>query len=148
MDLTLSFRRDPVLLELQNHAEPTFTPIFRWTAVRGAQLYKLQYTSDPTCNFGNAGLTRTVDTRNTSYTPTDALPNDVNYCWHVLAQSGSSVSGWSPTYEFIKKWYIQAVPLTPVNNYLYVKIPFLAGLRYLVQPIIKLRFARIIVSPA
>ena len=114
----------------------------------GAQLYKLRSTLDPTCNFGTAGLTRTVDIRSTSYTPTDALPNDVNYCWHVLAQSGSSVSGWSPTYEFIKKWYIQAVPLTPVNNYLYVKIPFLAGPWYLVQPIIKLRFARIIVSPA
>ena len=105
-----------------SYIAPTFTPTFRWTAVKGAQFYRLDYTSDPTCNFGQS--TTTVETRNPSYTPVDAFPNDVNYCWRVRAQSGLSISDWSDTWEFQKKWYIQAVPLTPVNNYQNTKNPF------------------------
>jgi hypothetical protein len=107
-----------------NYTPPTFTPTFRWGAVRGASIYRLEYTSDPTCNFGVAGYTTSVETRNTTYTPTNAFPNDVNYCWRVRAQSGNSISDWSETWEFIKQWYIQAIPLTPVNNYQYDKYPF------------------------
>lgn len=107
-----------------DYVAPTFTPTFRWTAVRGVTKYTLQYTTDPTCNFGIAGYTTTIDTTNTVYTPTVAFPNDVNYCWHVRAVSGKSISDWSETWEFLKKWYIQAVPLTPVNNYQYTKYPF------------------------
>jgi hypothetical protein len=107
-----------------NYNPPTFTPTFRWTAVRGASTYRLEYTTDPTCNFGVGGYTTSVDTRNTTYTPTNAFPNDVNYCWRVRAQSGNSVGDWSETWEFIKQWYIQAVPLTPVNNYQHTKYLF------------------------
>lgn len=115
---------EPLDKDHPNYTPPTFTPTFRWTAVRGAQYYRLQYTSDPTCNFGNASLTKTIDTRNTSYIPTESLPNDVNYCWRVRAHSGNAISDWSETWEFLKQWYIQAVPLTPVNNYQYTKWPF------------------------
>ncbi|MBN2257364.1 MAG: hypothetical protein JW704_06025, partial [Anaerolineaceae bacterium] len=103
----------PTLLEPEDDAEPTFTPTFRWTAVRGAQYYKLQYSTDP---FFSEGVT-TVDSRNTSYTPTDTLPNDVNCYWRVRTHSGNSVSGWSETRSFFKQWYIQPVHLTPTNGY-------------------------------
>ncbi len=52
----------------------------------GAQFYRLQYTTDPSFS---AGVTQ-EDTRNTAYTPTDTLPNDVNYYWRVRVHSGSS----------------------------------------------------------
>jgi hypothetical protein len=107
-----------------NYKPPTFTPTFRWKAVRGASVYRLEYTSDPTCNFGVAGYTTAVETRNTTYTPTNAFPNDVNYCWRVRSQSGNSISDWSDTWEFIKQWYIQAVPLTPVNNYQHTRYTY------------------------
>jgi hypothetical protein len=103
---------------------PTFTPTFQWTAVQGAQSYRLEYTSDPTCNFGVAGYTTAVDVYNTTYTPTVAFPNDTNYCWRVRAQSGSSISDWSEVWDFRKQWYIQPVPLTPVNNFQHVKYPY------------------------
>jgi hypothetical protein len=106
------------------YTPPTFTPTFRWEAVRGASTYRLEYTTDPTCNFGVAGYTTSLDTRNTTYTPTSAFPNDVNYCWRVRAQSGNSIGDWSETWEFIKQWYMQAVPLTPVNNYQHLRNPY------------------------
>jgi hypothetical protein len=65
-----------------------------------------------------------VDTRNTSYTPVDALPNDVNYYWRVRVHSGNSISDWSETRTFRKQWYIQPVLLTPTDGYPYVKDPF------------------------
>jgi hypothetical protein len=54
---------DPVLtlLEPDDLATPTFTPSFRWTAVRGAQFYRLQYSTDPSFS---SGVTQ-IDTRNT-----------------------------------------------------------------------------------
>jgi hypothetical protein len=115
----------PQLIEPPDGDFPTFTPTFRWTAVRGAEYYYLQYTSAPDCNFSSL-VTKSITTRNTSYTPTDALPNDVNYCWHVKAVSGKSSSDFSDTWEFIKHWYIQAQPLTPTNNYQYVRYPLLS----------------------
>ncbi len=113
----------PVLISPENNSQPTFTPTFRWTAVRGAEKYELQYTSDPTCDFGVAGATVTRTTPNSAYTPTETLPNDKEYCWHVRAWAGKSVSDWSPVWRFTKKWYIQPQPLTPALNYQNVKHP-------------------------
>jgi len=114
----------PQLIEPSNGSFPTFTPTFRWTAVRGAEKYRLEYTTDPTCDFGVAGYTTVVESRNTMHTPTNAFPNDKNYCWRVRAHSGYSVSEWSPVWEFEKRWNIQPILLTPTNLYQYVKTPY------------------------
>lgn len=119
----MGYNRVPTLIAPADNSTPTFTPTFQWTAVRGAEFYRMQYTSDPTCNF-DAGQTTTINTRNTTYTPTNAFPNDVNYCWRVRAHSGQSISDWSPTWEFVKQWYIKAKPLTPTNLYQDVRFPF------------------------
>jgi hypothetical protein len=110
----------PTLLEPADGSFPTFTPSFHWTAVRGAQFYRLQYSTDPT--FSSSIVT--VDTRNPVFTPTSALPNDINYYWRVQAHAGSSISEFSETWGFVKKWYIQPELLTPANNYQYVRYPF------------------------
>ena len=116
---TLSYSQVPTLLTPANGSNPVFTPSFRWTAVRGAQFYRLQYTTDPSFS---AQVTQ-VDTRNTTYTPIDPLRNDVNYYWRVQAWSGQSNSDWGGPWTFVKKWYTQTVLLTPVNNYQYVEHP-------------------------
>ncbi len=110
---TADYNHVPALLAPANGALPEFTPTFRWEAVVGAQLYRLQYTTDPAFY---ANIT-TVETRNTSYTPSSEMPNDVNYYWRVQAQSGASVTAWSEIRQFRKQWYIQPELLTPVNNY-------------------------------
>lgn len=116
---TANYNQIPTLLEPADYAQPTFTPTFRWTAVRGAQFYRLQYSTDPTFNTD----VTSVDTRNTTYTPKETLPNDVNYFWRVRAHSGNSISEWSEARRFIKRWYIQPVLLTPTNNYQHQRFP-------------------------
>ena len=64
-----------------------------------------------------------VDTRNTSYTPTATLPNDVNYYWRVRVHSGNSISDWTPSRSFVKRWYIKPILLTPTNNYQHQRFP-------------------------
>jgi hypothetical protein len=110
----------PTLLEPAHNSTPTFTPTFRWTAVRGAQYYLLHYTTDQTFS---SSVTE-IDTRNTSYTPVATLSNDLNYYWRVQAVSGSSRSPYSDVFKFQKKWYIKPTPLTPPNGYQHVRFPF------------------------
>lgn len=114
------YNRVPTPLEPADGATPAFTPTFRWTAVPGAQFYRLQYSTDPAF-FTSVS---SVDTRNTTYTPLTALPNDVNYYWRVQAYSGSSISDWSTTRSFVKQWYTQPVLLIPVNNFQYSRDAF------------------------
>lgn len=109
----------PTLLSPLNASNPTFTPSFRWTAVRGAKEYQLQYSTDPSFS---ANVT-SEKTCNTSHTPTVTLPNDVNYYWRVRAYSGNSISDWTPSWTFIKKWYIKPVLLTPTNLFQHVRFP-------------------------
>ena len=116
---TASYNRVPVPLAPEDNATPTFTPAFRWTAVRGAELYRLQYATDPAFYSG----VTTVDTRNTAYTPSSELSNDVNYYWRVRAHAGAAIADWSPTRQFRKQWYLQPELLTPVNNYQFVSDP-------------------------
>lgn len=115
----LNYDQVPLLLKPENNSHPTFTPTFRWTAVRGASMYQLEYSSDPSFN---ASVTR-VDTRNTTYTPVNPLPNDINYYWRVRAVSGVSISNWSTVWSFNKQWYIKPDLLTPVELYQQVRIP-------------------------
>ncbi len=110
---TADYNHVPDLLAPANEAVPAFTPTFRWKAVVGAQLYRLQYTTDPAFH---ANIT-TIETRNTEYTPSSEMPNDVNYYWRVQAQAGASVTAWSEIRQFRKQWYFQPELLTPVNNY-------------------------------
>ena len=116
---------NPVLTLLEPNPNvytfPTFTPTFRWTAVRGAQFYRLQYATDLPFT---ANLV-TIDTRNTAYTPIATLQNDRDYYWRVTAYSGSSTSASTTASQpFRKKWYIEPQLLTPVNNYPYQRYPF------------------------
>ncbi|NJD61010.1 MAG: hypothetical protein C3F13_08600 [Anaerolineales bacterium] len=104
----------PTLLEPANWSYPTFTPTFKWTAIEGAEHYRLEYTSDETCDF-NIGTI--INTRQTSYTPTDTFPNDKRYCWHVRVESGDAVGQWSETWYVQKQWYLQPQLLTPTNLY-------------------------------
>ncbi len=115
----MNYNQVPQLLEPVDNSHPTFTPTFQWTAVRGAQYYRLQYSTDPSFNTS----VTTIDTRNTTYTPVNTLPNDVNYYWRVRAHSGNSISNWSEIRTFLKQWYIQAQPLTPVNLYQDARFP-------------------------
>ena len=105
----------PTLLEPENESFPTFTPTFHWEAVEGAEHYRLQYTSDKNCDF-SAGASFIIDTRQTSYTPTDTLPND-EMCWHVRVDSSAGEGDWSPTWRFTKQWTLQPQLLTPTNGY-------------------------------
>jgi len=121
---TVDYSLRPVLIGPGDDTSPTFTPTFTWEAVRGAQRYVLQYSSDFTFS---AGVTQIV-TRNTAYTPLDDLPNDVNFFWRVRAESGDSVGPWShdpgQEWSFVKRWYLQPVLLTPTNGFQHVDKPF------------------------
>jgi len=117
---TMAYNYVPELIEPAHQSNPVFTPTFRWKAVKGAQTYQLQYSTDPSFN---ANVTH-INTKNTTYTPQTAMPNDVNFYWRVRAISGASISDWSEVRSFIKKWYILPVLLTPTNLYQYVRHPF------------------------
>jgi hypothetical protein len=116
---TAGYNLIPTLLEPADYATPTFTPTFRWTAVRGAEFYTLQYST----NSDFSAPVTTVNTKNTSWTPQSTIPNDVNYYWRVKVTSGNSISDWTPTRRFIKKWYIKPVLLTPTNLYQHQRFP-------------------------
>ncbi|HOT93363.1 MAG TPA: hypothetical protein PLJ78_16550 [Anaerolineae bacterium] len=111
--VTVQYAQTPQLLAPANGSTPTYTPTFRWTAVKGANAYRLQYSTDS--SFA-ANLT-TVTTNQTSYTPLDSLPNDKTYYWRVAAIYGTNYEGpYSEVWEFTKHWYQQPVLLTPRNN--------------------------------
>ncbi|HOW91978.1 MAG TPA: hypothetical protein PK883_06635, partial [Anaerolineaceae bacterium] len=116
---TAGYNLLPNLIAPEDNSFPTFTPTFRWTAVRGAQYYNLQYSTDPSFS---ANVTN-IPTRNTAYTPLETLPNDVNYYWRVKVISGSSETDYTPSRSFMKKWYIKPVLLTPTNLYQHVRFP-------------------------
>jgi hypothetical protein len=115
-----SYNFVPTLLEPVDNSTPTFTPTFRWTAVKGAQFYELQYTTDSSFNSS----VNYVPTTSTTFTPTDTLPNDVNYYWRVRSRSGLSLSDWSPIRQFVKRWYIKPLLLTPTLLYQKQRFPF------------------------
>jgi hypothetical protein len=121
---TFTVGYNPVLTLLEPDpnvlTHPTFTPTFRWTAVRGAQIYRLQYSTDPAFVTGVISW----DTRNTTFTPTDALANDINYYWRVRVLSGNSITDWTTASQpFNKRWYIKPVLLTPTNGYQHARFP-------------------------
>jgi hypothetical protein len=126
----------PILISPEDESEPTFTPTFKWTAIKGAEYYRLEYTSDITCDF-NAGIS--LETPQTSYTPTSTFPNNFRYCWRVRVESGDAIGDWSLVRHFTKKWDLKPVLLTPTNLYqsglypLYSWTPVPGAARYLIQ---------------
>ena len=104
----------PELLAPDDESSPTFTPTFHWTAVEGAEHYRLEYTSDENCDFT---LGTAVDTRQTYYTPVNTFPNDARYCWRVRVESGLAIGDWSQVWHFQKNWNLQPLLLTPTNLY-------------------------------
>ena len=117
---TSVYNHIPQLLEPANGSFPTFTPTFKWEAVTGAQRYRLQYST--TDDF-SANVT-TVETENTSWTPTSALPNDQNYYWRIQVISGASLSDWGEVWTFRKQWYLKPTLLTPTDGFQRIRFPF------------------------
>lgn len=106
----------PTLVSPANGSHLQFTPTFRWNPVIGAEVYTLEYSTDPTL------ATKTpVSTSATSYTPTAPLRNDQDYYWRVRVQSGSSenTSDYSPVWQFRKDWTPPITLLTPTNGFQY-----------------------------
>ena len=126
----------PELIEPADESFPTFTPTFHWAAVEGAEHYRLEYTSEENCDFS---VGTSLDTRQTSYSPTVTFPNDARYCWHVRVESGAGVGDWSDTWHFQKRWYLQPQLLTPTNLYqtglypLYSWTPVPGAARYKIE---------------
>ncbi len=126
----------PALISPQDEDQPTFTPTFRWTAVVGAEHYRLEYTADPACDFNSATA---IDTRQTIYTPTKSFPNSIRYCWRVRVESGEAVGDWSQVWHFARRWDLKPELLTPTNFYqsvlypVYSWTPVAGAASYLVQ---------------
>jgi hypothetical protein len=126
----------PILISPDDESFPTFTPTFHWSAVEGAEHYRLEYTLDDQCDFS---LGEGIDTRQTFYTPTDTFPNDFRYCWRVRAESGSAIGNWSQTWHFQKRWDLKPILLTPTQLYqtglypLYSWTPVPGASRYQIQ---------------
>lgn len=111
--LFVNYARTTTLLAPANNSFPVYTPEFRWTAVKGAIGYQLQYSTDPTFQTN----VTSVNVNQTAYTPPSSLPNDQDYYWKVRVYYRSGVlSADSETWKFQKKWYHQPIVLTPRNN--------------------------------
>jgi hypothetical protein len=110
----------PALIGPANNEVLSFTPTFQWSAVLGAQVYRLEYTPGPICNFSAATV---VETSQTSHTPLTNFPSTLLYCWRVRAQSGLSIGDWSETRIFTYNWTLTSRLLTPTFNYPYTRTP-------------------------
>ena len=143
---TAALNMVPALLEPADESAPTFTPTFHWTAVEGAEHYRLEYTSDENCDFS---VGTGVDTRETYYTPTATFSNDARYCWRVRVESGLAVGDWSEIWNFQKNWNLQPTLLTPTNLYqtglypMYSWTPVPGAARYNIQIAINPSFSPI-----
>ncbi len=104
----------PALLQPKDESFPTFTPTFHWTAIQGAEYYRLEYTTDTACDFSNG---QSIETRQTYYTPTNTFSNDARYCWRVRVEASASIGDWSPTWHFQKHWNLAPLLLTPTQHY-------------------------------
>ena len=128
----------PGLIEPSDGSVQVFTPTFRWSAIEGAETYRLGYTSaDNPANCVFPG--KEVSIPQTTYTPIDTLPNDRWYCWHVRVESGPAIGGWSESWTFQKQWNLQPELLTPTNLYqtglypLYTWTPVPGASRYKIE---------------
>ncbi|MCB0067355.1 MAG: hypothetical protein KDD77_09395, partial [Caldilineaceae bacterium] len=101
--------------------ELRFVPRFSWTAVEGAKDYQIDISTDQ--SFGTS-VTSYV-TRNTDFTPINALSNDNEYFWRVKARNTDDFStSYSEVRRFRAKWNIAPKLQTPANNRINVSYPF------------------------
>jgi hypothetical protein len=117
---TFAWNNAPQLLAPATLAELPFLPRFSWTAVEAAKEYRLQISTQE-----NFVVYDQIVTRNTDYTPVQALINDRDYFWRVQAidQRGAA-SPWSDTRRFRTRWIFQPQLLSPANNSLQLAYPF------------------------
>ena len=83
---TVTYAQSPQLLAPADTSSPRYTPQFRWTAVKGANRYRLYWGT--TENFA-AGTYSTRDVVQTTFTPEFSLPNDQTTYWKVTALYGN-----------------------------------------------------------
>jgi hypothetical protein len=95
-----------------NGASVNGVPIFRWSAVSGADHYQFQIAATNT--FSPALYS--IDTKNTRATLTHTLQNKTYY-WRVRAVgAGSSNGPWSGTFSTVMAWSGQATPTSPATG--------------------------------
>jgi len=117
---TFSWSAAPQLLAPEHAAELPFVPRFSWTAVEAAKEYRLCISTQE--NFGDCAP---IVTRNTDYTPVNALTNDRDYFWRVQAvDAQGTASPWSETRRFQTRWYFTPQLLSPANNSIQLAYPF------------------------
>ncbi|MEZ4864554.1 MAG: hypothetical protein R3C14_24780 [Caldilineaceae bacterium] len=115
-----SWDTPPQLLTPEHDVDLPFVPRFAWRAVEAAASYRLEISTQP--DFGAATV---YVTPNTEYTPVEALSNDQDYYWRVLATDNQkNNTPWSEVRRFRAKWNFQAQLLTPVNNVIDQSHPF------------------------
>jgi len=117
---TFNWSTPPELLNPADRVELPFVPRFSWTAVEGAKEYRLQISTQD-----NFVVYEQIVTRNTDYTPVQALINDRDYFWRVQAvDQRNAASPWSDTRRFRTRWIFQPQQLSPANNSLQLAYPF------------------------
>jgi hypothetical protein len=110
---TMQYDLVTTLLQPANSSFPVYTPQFKWTAVKGAVAYWLYYSTDSTFQSGVVS----VRTTQTTFTPRESLPNDINYFWKVRVEyPGGYLGPDSDVWTFQKRWYHQPIILTPINS--------------------------------
>lgn len=112
---------DPPAMLNEQKPELRFLPRFSWMAVEGAKEYEIEIGTDQ--NFG-ANVT-SYTTRNTDFTPTQALSNDQEYFWRVRAANADGYNtAWSEVRSFRMKWNVAPKLLTPANLQTLVSYPY------------------------
>ncbi len=109
---TMQYDLVTTLLQPANNSFPIYTPQFKWTAVKGAVAYWLYYSTDSTFQSGVVS----IKTTQTTYTPRESLPNDINYYWKVRVEYPGGLGPDSAVWTFQKRWYHKPIILTPRNN--------------------------------
>jgi hypothetical protein len=91
----------PALLGPANGEEVPVQPLFRWSGVESAGIYRLQVGTDP--DFGE--LVDDVPTASTAYASTKAYPADTRLYWRVRAAG----LNWSETRSFVRRLPVPAM---------------------------------------
>ncbi len=97
--------RPPEPIGPANGEDVPIQPLFRWSAVESAAVYRLQVSSDP--GFGR--LIDDATTASTAYAATKAYPADTRLYWRVRANT----LNWSETRSFRRR--LPAPTLTDAN---------------------------------
>ena len=118
---TFAWSQPPELISPDDDIDVQFAPRFSWTAVEAAKEDRLQIATDEDFDSIQSDYT----TRNTDSTPVDALSNDQDYFWRVLATDYEGHdTPWSEGRGFRVQWHFAPQLLTPANNSIQLSYPF------------------------